>query len=331
MERVTCLGWADKSNIGDDNYPITFPLVFPNYNLKFTDKIENINETDAIFLGGGNVVNSYFVNQLKNINIPKYIFSAGVIASDPINELNQFKEIYVRDVKSLELLKKNNIQCHFLPDFAFLLKGDVGEGNKMLKSFFHNRKADLYKKKVAVVINSYLLPSNNTSAHDFLVFNQFCSHLSRIIDNTNASFIFVPFCTSFPDDRISNGIVYAKCKFWNKNIMIYNPLSVQDSLNIFSCVDFVISSRLHSSIFSCICSKPFIDITHHDKNRGFLETIDKIDWSVDYWKFDVVKLEFLLQSFMKDSTKYEVELSNFVDKNRHDIQVFSKKFSSLQL
>ena len=53
------------------------------------------------------------------------------------------------------------------------------------------------------------------------------------------------------DDRVSNGMVASFCKFWKKNVVLYDELEVQDALDIISAADVVISSRLHSTIFSC--------------------------------------------------------------------------------
>lgn len=318
---IVCLGWyGSNQNLGDHSYKLTFPIVFPKHNLQFTEKIENINGIDAVFVGGGNVANLYYINQLKNFNIKKYMFSVGIISTDPINEFQQFEEVYVRDYKSLQYFNKAN----YIPDFAFILNGDKNNGNQLIKKYF--TKADLYKNKIAIVINAHLLPTHESNANNFIIFEQLCYSLARIIDNTNASFIFVPFCTSYPDDRISNGIVYSRCKFWKKNVLIYDCLSVQDALDIFASVDLVISSRLHASIFSCVCGKPFIDITHHDKNLNFLETINKLNWSVNYWNFDKNKFETLLQHFMQENY-YEKELLSISNNNSIAIKELSKKFN----
>ncbi len=129
-------------------------------------------------------------------------------------------------------------------------------------------------------------------SRDYLQLQKVIFDLAKLADETNASFVFFPMSTGMPwDDRITNGMIAGKCKFWKKNLMIFNPLDVQQTLDLISSLDVVISTRLHSSIFSLISEVPFIDLTHHDKNLGFLKTVGLEDNSINYWEFDYKELK----------------------------------------
>ena len=69
METITVLGWYGHGNVGDESYKTSFPLLFPNYNLVFTDSLTNElkKKSAAVILGGGAVIEKPFLKQLSNV------------------------------------------------------------------------------------------------------------------------------------------------------------------------------------------------------------------------------------------------------------------------
>jgi polysaccharide pyruvyl transferase WcaK-like protein len=187
--------------------------------------------------------------------------------------------------------------------------------NDAIKPYFQNR--DLYQKKVVCVYNAHLSVVQGQLARDQLNFLKVTNDLADIIDRTAASFVFIPFGNDDPwNDRITNSWLASKCKFWKKNFVIYDKISFQQALDIIASADAVISTRLHASIFSCVAKVPFIDITHHDKNLGFLQTVGLEDWSIPYWRFNYEKCLTLLNEFL---TKPTTKLQTIVEAQRHQI------------
>lgn len=80
--------------------------------------------------------------------------------------------------------------------------------------------------------------------------------------------------------------------------------------------DAVISTRLHSTIFSITAHTPFIDITHNHKNAALLATVDKQQYSVPYEGFDVEKVQQMLKHLLWNRESTEKELQSLVDKQR---------------
>jgi polysaccharide pyruvyl transferase WcaK-like protein len=77
-----------------------------------------------------------------------------------------------------------------------------------------------------------------------------------------------------------------------KNLLIRDdPIPVQDTLDMMSAGDASISSRLHSSIFNTLSGVAFADLLHHDKNLGFLRSINKEPWGNWIWFYDAKKTE----------------------------------------
>jgi polysaccharide pyruvyl transferase WcaK-like protein len=300
-KKVNVLGWYNHGNIGDESYKLAFPLVL-HENLQFIDKLSY--PKDICILGGGDVLGGYFLEQ---ISCAKRKVALSVSLSDNIKKetLDLFDLICVRDTKSANIAKEKGKSPLLYPDFAFSLTSHKQAGITLLDMLFSNSSIDNYKKKIGIVINSHLLPTSNTPARQATMFDEFCYELSQLADTTNASFVFIPFGKSMPtDDTISNGIIASRCKFWKKNLLIKDNLNVQQTLDVISACDLIISTRLHSTIFSCISGVPFIDITHNHKNTALLDDMS-YPYSISYWDFNKKDLEKLI---------------NIVDTKQHEIQ-----------
>lgn len=300
---ILTMGWYDHNNLGDESYKDTFCSLFPQHNFIFSDnpKKELIDKCDVVLLGGGNVIKQAYLDELQKIkNKPIYGFSIGMEDENLNIPPKLFKHIYARDENTLNILKKKKIPCSYFPDSAFILQGNAEEGRHWLKAKYKQENLDLYENVIAIVVNSYILHNNLSSlARDSVAFLKFSYDLARIADETNASFVFIPFGTGMPiDDRVANGWVASKCKYWKKNLVIFDRINYKTALNIISSANLTISSRLHSSIFSYVAGTPFIDITHHSKNEFFLKSIGKQHLSVPFWNFDIDKVRILIDDMM---------------------------------
>lgn len=285
------LGWLNHENLGDDSYQESFRILFPDHNLTFVDRLTEkaIEECEVIILGGGNILKDAFIRELQKVKGRKkiYGFSIGV-EEIPEHDISFFEHIFARDQLSIDILKKLNIPCTLVPDAAFILEGNPEKGQKIIRERFASEKCDLYNNVVTVVVNSYMLNGSLSGlARDAFSFIKFSYDFARLLDETSASFLFVPFGTQMPhDDRTTNAWVASKCKYWKKNHVIFDRLHHQEALDLIAASNMVISSRLHSSIFSFISGTPFLDITHHSKNAMFLNLIGHQNDSVSFWQFD---------------------------------------------
>lgn len=287
--KLAVLGWYDHQNIGDDSYKLTFPKCLPGNEFRFTDLLteNDIKWCDAVILGGGNVFKEDFLRQLRGLSKPVYGLSVGV--ESDFNAYVPFKHVWARENKSLELLKKNGVPCSLCPDLAFALQGNANSGKQWLVNRFKDEKLDLYSRVVVMVVNNYLIHGHPQSlSRDAFHFMDFSYKLAKVCDDLPASIVFVPFGSSGNcDDRVASSWVSNKCKWWKKNLVIYDRLSVQNTLDLIAASDTVVSTRLHSSIFAYSCGVPFVDITHHSKNMSFLELINRKEQSVSFWDFNV--------------------------------------------
>lgn len=321
MKVVTALGWYDKHNIGDESYKLAFPTVFPDYEWHFTDKLtpEVVGQSDALVLGGGDIMSDPFLNQLAFIDKPKHIISTSATARTDVNKLVGYQNIIVRDFNSVEMLKQKGVQAKYKPDVAFALTPDRMRGKRLIRKEYSSQKRDLYEKVIIVIMNGYLADaeSNSYDVRKFIDFHKLAYDLGHISDHTPASFMFIPFGQMFPwDDRVPNIWVAQKCKFWQKNLVVWNEPSVQNILDMISAADAVISTRLHSTIFSLVGVTPFIDIIHNHKNSALLNSIEKNNYSLPYEAFDIEKAKKMLKGYLFERSEPEKELQSTVDKLR---------------
>lgn len=316
-ERIAVLGWYGKDNTGDQSYTFTLPALYPGFDFQFVDDLKNAQPFDYLVMGGGNVIDQNFFDQLESVKVPKFLFSVGIPAKDDarrphlylLPKLKQFQHICVRDHISFDLLSKKGYNVHFLPDFAFVLQPNKERGKELIKQIYKRLDGELYEKVVVVTLNSFLAAGHEMLARDYVTFQKVCFDIAKCADTTPASFLFLPFGgDQLSDDRLANGWCAGRCKWYKKNVVVYDRLSVQDTLDIISACDATISTRLHASIFSTIGGVPFVDLTHHDKNLVYLQSIGKKKWSLDYWFLDYHSMYDMINSFLTDKGILQQEL-----------------------
>jgi polysaccharide pyruvyl transferase WcaK-like protein len=306
------VGWYGHHNVGDESYKLSFPLLFPAQPFTFNDPITLQGEQGTAVLGGGDILNKRYVDKVLAGPFQKRIaMSVSANSLTPFDQLRCFDQIFVRDMPSVRLLESQGISSRYMPDVSLIMQPNKTNGEQWIKNQFLQKGLDLYTKKIGIVFNAYLFGGRlEMLARDFVNFFKVMNELVKIIDGTSASFIFFPMSTGLPyDDRVTNGLLSSQCKFWRKNLMIHEQLGVQETLDMIAACDLVISSRLHSTLFSLISNTPFMDITHHDKNKNILETFGLKKHSFSYWSFDSLEFEAMLKSLLNDSQVYKDELA----------------------
>lgn len=288
---ISVLGFYNKKNLGDESYKISIPLLFPEYKFKFSDDANNLSGCDILFIGGGDVLHEPILKQIIGWKVKKIALSVTVTESSCFDLIKKLDKVFVRDLKSLKVLRDHDIRGSYLPEFGLILFGNKDNGNKILRDKLSIRKG----RVIPVIMNAHLISgSPDIFARDFINFHKVCYDFASVIDETDASFVFIPFSIKEPwNDLVPNYWLSSKCKWYNKNLII-STNEIQDTLDIFAASDLIISQRFHSTIFAISNKKPFIDITHHDKNLGFLETMGLTERSINYWRFDIDKMKNLI-------------------------------------
>lgn len=316
---IRVIGWYDRHNIGDESYKLSFRQLFPQEEFDFKGEHSAY---DVCILGGGDILHAA-ANLNRALSVPakrRIIFSVSATNENtPLELVSRFDQIFVRDKASVKFLTQKGLNCTFVPDAAFILKPDPVSGEKILRDLFAREKRELYDRRVVLVFNAHLLPRIELLARDQNTFFKAVQDMARVMDETSASFILLPMGTDSPyDDRAIHGLLQHHCKFWKKNLVVYDRLSVQDTLSLISAADAAISTRLHTSIFSTVCGVPFLDLVHHDKNRNFLETIN---WPLrlDYWSLSGNQIQESLERLLGDIDRHRAELQAIYQEQFHTL------------
>jgi polysaccharide pyruvyl transferase WcaK-like protein len=143
--RIIIVGYYNHDNLGDEQYKETFEYMLDKYlplkryyEIKFIDcdtlHNEFFEDTDIIFLGGGDVLNFYFIDKIYEIfhNKPNKIIavSVGLPYADILintNKLNIIDYIFIRTQKDIKLFSKYFIKERiiYLPDISFYISKSV--------------------------------------------------------------------------------------------------------------------------------------------------------------------------------------------------------------
>lgn len=305
--KVLVYGWYGKDNIGDESYKLSFPRLFTNHELTFTEKLtdELVAGHDAIILGGGNILNKHHLNRLKPYagKVPMVAFSVGHTDDIEFSDLGMFSQIFVRDFKALSRLRAQDVTCCYCPDAAFSFEPDVERGRMIMHRLISEEVIDPQKNTVGVIINGHLAGHGQEGlGRDMFRFQTFAYDMANILDRLDVNCIFLSMMARPPwDDRTAGGWVSSRCRRWNKNVVIYDRWGVQDTLDVMSALDAVVSTRLHSSIFATLSGVPFIDIWHHDKNLSYLETVGRLGWAIPFWDFSRERTHELLSGLLENA------------------------------
>jgi polysaccharide pyruvyl transferase WcaK-like protein len=313
IRNVLVLGWYNHNNIGDESFKLAFQQLYPQFNMDFVDEITKPLNYDLCIIGGGDVICERNLKMLSYLTCEKIALSVSITENSICEDLDQLSHIYVRDNKSLSVLHQNKIfNCSFLPDVVLTLQPDKEKGEELIKELFLKENSDLYENVYGIVVNAHLIGNRTCRFNERNKFLQFAQDLSQLIDDTNASFIFLPFSTGFPwDDRVANGWVNNSCVYWKKNVQVYDKLSIEDTLNIVSACDKFISMRYHASIFSYISETPVLTLGFHDK---FLSLKEDFDLSyISYY-------EACLENIKRELNKIEVKDTSLIKNLKNEYQ-----------
>jgi polysaccharide pyruvyl transferase WcaK-like protein len=321
--RVYVHGWYGNANTGDESYKESFHRVWPEHEFYFFSDGDARSDRvwDLFILGGGDVVKESAVRFASKFKCPKIAMSVTVTEASLCQELHAFDAIYVRDDLSLQRLEKYGVSahvgCHMLMDISLVLRGNAERGKDYLKMMFEGQGREMRGKKILATVNAHLYEPKEATAKSSAFFTTFIAELAEAVDRTDASFIFLPFSTNAPlDDRVTNGMVNAHCKWPGKNLVIYDSLGTQSTLDIIAACDAQLTTRFHGLIFGLGCGTRTIPISFHDKTAGFCNTIE-----MDYLNYYGLLTDEIVSAIERPKLQYPTDNDQIRDDYRKKVHL----------
>jgi polysaccharide pyruvyl transferase WcaK-like protein len=145
--RIIIIGYYYHDNVGDEQYIETFETIFSKYFPQTTEKIFvdcdkildfPINETDIIIVGGGDVLNNYFLDKINE----KFLYSLNKIIAVSVGmpylgilvnttKLNIIDYVFIRTKQDFEVFSQYfcSTRIYYIPDISYLLLLNNGCNN----------------------------------------------------------------------------------------------------------------------------------------------------------------------------------------------------------
>jgi polysaccharide pyruvyl transferase WcaK-like protein len=257
---IKVVGYYHHDNIGDDQYILTMKMLFRE-NLQFIDcdQLTDIHDNDTVILGGGAVLNDYFVKKLMKVINDTHIL-IGLSVDLPYTEmlisgkLNRFDHIYLRNKQDLKLFQTfyDPSKVSYLADLSCLL-------SKIPKKLQHHHH---HRKKIGLIVfENKIFPKESV--------------INMMID---LQLLYDIILISF--NKTEDSVYYRQIEQYAN---ITKPFSsVLDTYKYISEMDIVISMRYHGCLFSLHNNIPFININNTRKIACLLKDLNWPYSSTDY-------------------------------------------------
>lgn len=304
-QNIYVVGYFGHANTGDENYLHTFEYVFQrylfnfkNYNIIYLDcdhvKITTFIDSDIIILGGGDVLNNYFLDRIIStfINKPNKILavSVGVPYTDILvntNKLNIVDYIFVRTRQDLDLFKQH-FHPHrilFIPDLSFFLLNILSstKPTNLLIEENLQRIQSSGKKIIAITLSRHIHNKDFTDGY-YKVLIGF-SKLVKYLLTFDYHVVLLPFNTNHKhhsenDILIHNDLMTYFNPTLSQNITnITTSSSPLEVLSLYKYFYATVPMRFHATLFSIYTNTPMLPVFTTRKIKNLL--LD-IDWACGY-------------------------------------------------
>lgn len=286
-QNVLVLGFYDRHNLGDELYKIVIPKVISQFSsskyafsFKCTDDIQEVPpHTDIIVCGGGDIINSYFMEKVKlliaGFRGAVYAVSVGIPFDENVKYLHMFDHIFVRSTtdRDIAVTEVGSHNVTYIPDFGFQLKPAIN---------YRSFQACINR----VLNNNIGLPLTNIGIFPATPYMKVYPDLlgqlvklcvSLLAFNSSVRLNFYPFNTSTNTDESDfifiNAIIGGLSASNRNRCVIHTLTNPLDMLSNMKRMNFNICMRFHSIVFSIINNTAFIPVFNTKKISNILKDV----------------------------------------------------------
>lgn len=348
---IVVLGYYDRGNLGDDIFKCIFTKFFDRFKdakitIVNTDDIEKLPvETSIVVVGGGDLINDYFINKIKLLTTgfmgPIYAFGVGIPYPNMIEEgaLDIFDFIVHRNPLEHERLLKRYpaemVRCY--PDLSYLMEKYI---KPTPQDIFKNNG----KKNIGIFLSRTMYNSEDPEAYEDIV-SGLTTFIQQIADTRkgHACFrkrMYEVYLFSMntgknndESDLVLNQELFKRVDRENVNI-VYDTITPDKVQDIFENLYISICTRYHSHIFSLINNIPILSIYTTRKVDNVIKNLNLQTYAVKM-PIDTVKLypidfdpDVAYQKFLKIQHNHK-RYHNYLKSQNPNIDVLELTMSNV--
>jgi len=282
-------GYYGYSNCGDEAFKCVFEKYFKGIDYIHTSPNSppplNPSANDLLILGGGNVIDQYFLESIKNWK--DRVFAVGIGLSSPegmeaLVKLNP-KVCFIRNKSELESIKSLLPLAEYTPDIVFSLKSDellkskIGFDFPSIPSRVSKRLG--FKKNAAIIlsdrITSFMSADNYSVGIDNLsALNNLIIFLKFIAKYYNLHFLAFSNDFYHPDNALNELIASSLSGFRDRISFSVAGNNPSKAFEVISSVDIVFSMKFHALVFALIANKPVVNMSDAPKCLSLMKAFN---------------------------------------------------------
>ena len=300
MFKIYVIGYYDHFNCGDEQYKTAFKILineyfppatqFRNLELNFIDcdKIFNtkFEDDDIIIIGGGDVLNDYFLDKIIAAFASRRNKIIGVSVGLPFqstlietNKLNIIDYIFVRTQQDIKLFHKyfHPHRVIYLPDLSYLHNHVVLHSNYSIPESIIKAK-EHGQTIVCIAPSRHIYNTSNLTCYENMITN--LGHFIKFLINFRYHVVLLPMNTNDNNQYENDKLVNNDLMEWIMRnggrgdrtfiTVIEETLSVGETFAILKKTDFCIPMRFHACLFSIYNNVPILPIFTTRKIKNLL-------------------------------------------------------------
>ena len=293
-EKLMVIGFFDRGNVGDEAFIAPYQILFPEKVLSFhsIDDIQNVpDDVAAVIVAGGDVINNYFTDKLREIldsyKGPCYAFSVGIPYMSEAKNASIFDHVVLRtkqDVAALgDVIGAKNVS--YLPDVTWMLNayGTGDRPNQQTQPTNHKKRQN-QGITFGICLAQPYFDANENSQNLIETIVKFLYTLITTYKNCRINLI--AFNTSIYEhesDHFVNDAVHKRLTNYEnvRNITLTSLHQPLEMLNFIGTHDMIIGMRYHSILFSMMRQVPFVALYTSRKIKNLLADTNTSDYGLE--------------------------------------------------
>lgn len=308
---IQVVGYYNKHNTGDDCFKLVMDAIAHEYcpgsKLTFHNPydIEYL-DGDRVIVGGGDVINPYFIDRIKKImpppdfNMKLSMISVGTPYTDCIhdNYLHMMNHVWTRNRNDVEFLvskASTTSSVKYIPDIVHLLPSITPKKINHPRSppkFVQSIRENYPNKLIIAFCLTRTIYHKDYEQQYFNMLRKLAALLVKLINENDVHVVMIPFGINQRNDKendmklhehlsklirsVSEHVTFVKTN--SDNFDQKDPWKyVLHIDNIFEYVNFAVLARFHAHVFCINHGIPFVSIATTRKVEQLLEQHDLID------------------------------------------------------